>query len=998
MASPPTTLARRSTLVLLPAIVRLAWWRLKQMWRPLLVIWLGMISMVVLVCSVPLFTQVSSTAGLRSALTAVPPDQQRISVNFVSMHPTSDQIHQAQQRVDQAVQNNLGPYINGAPHVSVTIPPLAVQTIDSAASPASQNSGLLSITGYELDKVGSELTVVQGRLPTTSSDQIEIALTDAEAKSLKVGVGSVITASFPDFVGQVTWTLHVVGIFAPKQNWEYNNTFQSQNTSSGPGGGSMVVAGSSNNALYPVLASSSTLLPLISSLQITLPNRQIFGKGIEAVGVKGPFFSLNWSYPFDVSRIDVNQLGSLSQGTSNLSSQLPDNLRSIPGASVFQPGAQGAIFSIVLQYSLDTAISAIPITTLLVLILSLVLFLVSTMAVALVERQTATIAILRSRGATLRHVFGAFVAQGVGLGLLALLLGPFVALLLVNLLVHWLLPASAQSSLNLLTNNPVQEALSVGWFALAATVCAVLTVIVAVRRATKMDVLSFRRESARETRRPFWRRLNLDIIGVVLLCLGYAGYLYLAQPIVAQQLGRALLLLRGMMALIAPFLASAVCFTLFLRLFPSFLRLGTRLAGRNRKAPAVLAFAQMERAPRVASRMILLLSLVISTTMFIFAYTTTQQQRTIDAANFAVGADFSGASTANVQHLTLAQQTASYRNTHGVTSATLGYRGSFPADSLRTVVNIVAPDADTYAGSAFWTSQYSDQSPSSLMSLLVTHRSDALNNDTLAVIADDAMVQTQHFSVGSSFILPTSDGYSMHAVVVGLVHALPGTYDSNGAFPTEVGLLCDYQSYAAVYAKNSSNTLDPNFVWLKTGSDSASLNSVHQAYPTLQDRHALIASDQANPLYINVIGVLDLSIATALLLALIGVLFLAWLNASGRLTNFSVLRALGMVPRQIAAVLLWEQGSIYVLAFVLGLVLGLFLLTFVGPALIFTDIVTAQTSRTSIYFLPVQLITPIWLIAGVLGVLILICGVALVLMARLVSRPSLGQILRLNED
>ena len=31
MVSPPTTLARRSTLVLLPAIVRLAWWRLKQM-------------------------------------------------------------------------------------------------------------------------------------------------------------------------------------------------------------------------------------------------------------------------------------------------------------------------------------------------------------------------------------------------------------------------------------------------------------------------------------------------------------------------------------------------------------------------------------------------------------------------------------------------------------------------------------------------------------------------------------------------------------------------------------------------------------------------------------------------------------------------------------------------------------------------------------------------------------------------------------------------------
>jgi ABC-type antimicrobial peptide transport system permease subunit len=187
-------------------------------------------------------------------------------------------------------------------------------------------------------------------------------------------------------------------------------------------------------------------------------------------------------------------------------------------------------------------------------------------------------------------------------------------------------------------------------------------------------------------------------------------------------------------------------------------------------------------------------------------------------------------------------------------------------------------------------------------------------------------------------------------------------------------------------------------VWLKTGSDVASLNSVHHAYPDLQDRRALIISDETNPLYVNVIGVLDLSIATALLLASIGVFFLAWLNASGRLTNFSVLRALGMAPRQIASVLLWEQGSVYVAAVVLGLVLGFFLQTFIGPALVFTDVVTARISSFPMYTLPVQLITPGWLVGGLLGLLVLICGIALLLMARLVSRPFLAQILRLNED
>ncbi len=55
---------------------------------------------------------------------------------------------------------------------------------------------------------------------------------------------------------------------------------------------------------------------------------------------------------------------------------------------------------------------------------------------------------------------------------------------------------------------------------------------------------------------------------------------------------------------------------------------------------------------------------------------------------------------------------------------------------------------------------------------------------------------------------------------------------------------------------------------------------------------------------------------------MIGTLLSSWLNASNRLTNFAVLRALGMATRQVSAVLLWEQGFVYILAFLLGTGLG----------------------------------------------------------------------------
>ena len=979
MASSPTTLARRSTLALFPTIVKLAWWRLTQMWRALLITWLGMIALVVLICSVPLFTQVSSTVGLRDALSNVPSDQQRVTVMFASNHPTASQVLQARQQITQLVQQNLGNYTSGTSHFAVTLPPLTLQT---AAAHNNGSQAVLSLTGYELNQVGSELSVVQGRLPSATSSQIEIVLTQPMANSLKASVGSVLNATFPSYAGSTSWQLHVVGIVAPKANWEYSTSPQPLNT---PGG-----------TLYQAMASSTTLLPQISSMQIALTDRQQFGDKQLFVAGARPFFNLTWNYPFDVTRVDANQLDALLQSTNTLSDQLDNNLVRIQGASLFQQSPQGAVFNVLSNYSLDTKIAAIPITALLALILALVLFLVGTMSVALVERQTATIATLRSRGATRRHVFGTFATQGIILGLLALLIGPFVAILLVEMLVHLLLSSAPQSSLNILTNDPLQAVLNVGWFALAAVVCAVLALIVSVRRATRMDVLAFRRESARSTRRPFWHRLNLDIIGLVLFTLGFIGNIYISQPSITQQLGPGLLAIQGLVALAAPFLASMIFFTLFLRFYPLCLRLGSRLAARRRKAPAVLALAQMERAPRPSSRMILLLALVISTTMFILTYTATQQQRTVDATNFAVGADFSGPITVNTHHLSLAQQTTTYRATPGVASATPGYTAQIRSDEANTQTDVMAVDADTYASTALWTSQYSDQSLSSLMAALIAHRQDATNNDTVYTLIDDTMAK-QGLTTGSSFILPTTDGYKIHFVVLGQIHAIPGIYDGSYRF-SEFGILCDYTSYATAYAKNSGNTLEPNMVWLKTQDDAASLNSVRHAFPTLQDRRALIDAAEANPLYVNVTGVLYLGIATTLLLALPGTLFLSWLNASGRLTNFAVLRALGMAPRQIATVLLWEQGGMYIAALVLGLALGGFLLLFVKQALVFTDIITAASSKNAVYILPARLVAPTWLIVGLLGTLVMVCGIALALMARLVARPSLGQILRLNED
>ena len=102
--------------------------------------------------------------------------------------------------------------------------------------------------------------------------------------------------------------------------------------------------------------------------------------------------------------------------------------------------------------------------------------------------------------------------------------------------------------------------------------------------------------------------------------------------------------------------------------------------------------------------------------------------------------------------------------------------------------------------------------------------------------------------------------------------------------------------------------------------------------------------------------------------------------------------------------LTWEQGIIYAAAMVLSIVFGILLSTLVLPALIFTCVasgVSNGTTSSEFYTIqnvpPIQLIIPPSLIIA-LAVLVAICIIAIAIMVRVVSRPSLGQTLRLNED
>src|SRR5579875_509176 len=996
---------------MLPPMVTLALWRLRRMWRLLIITGLGMVAAVMLVCAVPLYSQVSLTAGLRGILNASP-ENADIMVYSIAEQVNSSYINKVTNTLNQEFQSDLGSYLS--------TPQFFMQTPSAPlAKPAGHNTftldhqNLAQIYDGSMPQIAPHITLLQGRLPSATAKDIEVALLPQTASLLKATIGSVFyypvaLLNAPPAKSIAYLPLHVVGIFSVKNA---NDPFWHQ-----VGFDPVGMPPPQSSTLHTMLASSANVLSVYSQLFSTpQSNLWVLKNAVEYY----------WYYRLDVDHLTINDLYNVLDGvyqaqmnvSSNVILQEPpytDQTKIILPTDILQ------------QFSDRIPIARIPVNSLLFLILGLVLFFVSMMADLLVDRQSETIAILRSRGASRPQIFGSLVIQSLGLGVVALALGPLLALVLVRLVALRTFTASDQTALETILSNPLQTLWDLRWYALAAVGVGVLAMIVSLFRAVSRDVLSLRRESARTSTRPLWQRLNLDIVAAIIMLVGYGTSLYVSSAgVLDPQLQ--LLLLTPLTLVGAVFLLLA-CLLLFLRLFPLLLEWGSWLATRNKGAAPVLALAQMARAPRQSLRMTLLLALATAFAIFTLVFTASQQQRIVDVSSYQGGADFSGPIANQSYPLSQLQPlTTRYRAIAGVLSATVGNSSTATAANgslLSFTTQIMAVDADNFARTAIWTQQDSTQSLSSLMQQLVRQRDTAINQNIVLAIVDAAAWKQLNLSPGASFTLTFSDG-PVNFVALAEVQHIPTITDNTGSGSnangansgvSSGGILVDYQTYAAVYQSlfhsTSGATVPINYIWLRTKSDAQSLASVRRALSTgplqlstVYDRRATSQTLRSDPLYLDLIIVLALGAATALLLALLGNLIASWLSARSRLTSFAVLRALGTPPWQIASVLTWEQGIIYTTAILLGVIFGFLLSALAVPVLVFTSVGTSgansDISSGAFYIAqsvpPIQVIVPVS-VALALAVLIAICVIALGMMIRVVSRPSIGQTLRLNED
>ncbi|HLI90229.1 MAG TPA: FtsX-like permease family protein [Ktedonobacteraceae bacterium] len=992
-----TVAASRS---LMPPLVTLALWRLRQTWGMLLVTGAGILIAITLVCAVPLYARVVMSAGLRQAL-ASDPQNTAIAVTSSSKKIAPAIISSVTQQLDREFAANLGPYI-GQPQFTIQTPYFPLSAITSPGGGITHpGSSAMVLDGAPIEQVPAHLKLIEGRLPqaTNTPDSVEVALIPEGANHLHIQPGAVLTvwARFIDGYLNVRLrpiTLHVVGIFAPVENDTFWHGADFQSFTPDRGG----------PTIYYALAPDTTILSTLSHLASD--------PALKNSVLQQPA-SITWYYDLAPSHIAVDEVPAIVNGVAHVKIDNANNqdLEQSPYLEQSQTYLPSDTFE---RYRDRLAVAQLAVICLSLLIAGMVLLFVSIMADVLIDQQTSAIAILRSRGASRRQIFGSLVTQSIGLVILALIIGPFLAIALTHYMVHASLPSGDQGALNLIGGNPLPVILGVSTYALVTAAAAIIAMIIATARTLQFDVLTVRREFARSTHRPLWQRLNLDVVIAIIALTGYGVSLYVTSANVLDP--HAALLLLSPLTVLGTVCLLLAAILLFLRFFPRLLQASVTFSGRGRSAGPLLAIAQMARVPRQGIRMILQLSLATAFAFFTLTCIASQTQRISDVTSYQSGADFSGTIPVGlITPANLQAATARYAHIPGVLSASLGFVKATTAGTAANqyAIDFRTVDAATFARTAIWPQQYLPQPLDTLMKQLVAQRKEAIAHQQVPAIVDAATWNNLHLSQGANFRLNFSLSDYNNLIdfkVVGEVAHIPTPDSSLGS-----GVLADYPTFASVYQARYQTTLAvaANTVWLRTKSDPASLASVRRALTRgnlqltpLYDRRAMLAALYQDPLYLTLIGVLVLGAIVTLLFALVGNLIASWLSVRSRLTSFTVLRALGAEPRQVVSTLTWEQCIIYLTSIVLGAILGAIFSALVVPALIFTSVAPPEGTTSGISsgaFYLAQTIPPIQIVAppalGIaLVVLVALCIIALIMMTAIVLRSSMSQTLRVNED
>ncbi len=937
-----------------------------------------------LICVVPLYDSLVTDIQLQTTLSGSQPVGRNIETVLASGQVSSALSASATTSVAALGHQYLGGFTAATTtYFTVGDAFLLAQAGAHTYDPTSARPPQAQPEAFDYGRAAAHMRLLSGRLPQTAAAGAapEVIVTQEMATNQGLSVGSTITlAQFGAHDNQ--FHARVVGVWTPRDpNDPYWNDFNFSTQS--PGG---------LPKPFPILMTFSTFFASFSAFN-------------------GVGMTQHWVYYTQATQISAANMGAVASAIALFRAHIDGSLLGFNGITTANVNTQ--LDQFIANVQGQQSLLALPLYVVVAQIVGLALLFVAAMAGLLIERQAGEIATLKSRGASGAQILGIFLTQGAVVGLLAAVISPFIAAVVSVTLTQAFVPASVFRGLGVSAAYFTQLASpqSVALPALAGALLGVIVICLSAWQAARLDVLAFRREQGRAARLPFWQRSYLDL-GLVALCA--VGYLELGQfgsASVRLQLGGGA---SNLLLLLTPALLLLAGALLVLRLAPLGASLGERMATRGRGVVAMLALAQVERTPSRYSRIILLLVLAVGLGIFALTFSSSLTQNTNDRAAYDVGANLrlkQFASAPAGYGDTLAKAYATLPNVSAVTSVYRTQAQTSP-DQGGVPLNLLAVDPATFAAVAnptSWRADYATASLPSLMQTMRAHQAAAsvagTSSAPIWALVSQTFATQYQLTTGQRFTLQLPDGTGGEAtfIVGGVVNNFPTLYPADLPSGFVVVSLTDYVNTVAAGSFGSGATAGPNEFWLRTSggaAQEAQTLSAIQAHPEYGVVNVIslrqeLATAQQNPVTAGLRGLLLLGAIMAAALAIVGSAVQTLLAVRQRATQFAVLRTLGLSNGELAGILLGEQLVVYLFGLVGGALLGALLTTATLPYLQFSD-PTLDPARLGV---PPYTLVMDWLSVAIFFVALLIaCGLALALAARVAVSQGLGQALRIGED
>lgn len=647
----------------------------------------------------------------------------------------------------------------------------------------------------------------------------------------------------------------------------------------------------------------------------------------DVAGAQGiPLQTANWYAAYDLRDIQTSQLSDLSATLGRIDIEAYQKLKGT--------GVELSFADMLSDFRRDSVQLQTMLFMLAAPMIAMVFYFITMNARQSLEKQRSDIAVMRSRGAGTRQIFMLFLLEGVLLGAVSLVAGPFIG---------WFMAKSIGSASGFL-EFVNRKAIPVGFGTdgiLAGTAAVLVAIGAAVIPAlvfTRTSIVDYKRKMARADRSPVWQRWFLDV--ALLGVAGYGWYLFNERQMVSFATGVTTDQLNVQPFLFfVPALAIFAAALVFLRLFPLLLKLFNWIGKSFLPVSLYLTLTQLSRSSRSYYPLMILLILTLGLGVYNASAARTIGLNSEERILYKYGADVIVKTSWEASPEFEAPSGGSGGGGQGQGGGGSGGGGQTPtvtrvnyneppfevfrtlpgvehaARVLQTKANItisgrtagqgtiVGIDNVDFARVAWFRDDLYPARPYKYLELMGKAPEYALVSSNLA--------NQYNMKVGD-IVQTVLQEQPVEFVVAAILPYWPAQYPDQSPF---IVANLDY-----IY---DQAPLMPYDVWLKMEPDALTAPII----PVLQEKSIQIASiDDArselitqakHPARGGVFGILSLGFLVTIIVSLSGYILFWFFNLSGRIVQIGTLRAMGLSRGQLTGMLLLEQ------IFTAGLSIGL---------------------------------------------------------------------------